>query len=313
MNRSTLLPAALDAAERGWHVFPLRPNDKRPAFPDHTAERCTGRDPRCHNAGSHVGWQARSTTDPVRIRRAWTTAPYNVGIATGPSGLIVVDLDTPKPGQETPPAQWAGDGVHDGADVFARVCQSAGQPVPVHTHTATTGRGGTHLYYRHPTTGQRLGNTAGTLGWLIDTRAWGGYVVAAGSVVAGKPYTRTRDGEPAQLPGWLGERLQPAPLPPQQPVQIALGTGRRAAYLNVAIARQVDAVALAPGGHRNRALFQSACALGQLVAGGELTHTDVTDVLTDAARRAGLSSAETARTITSGLRAGANRPRSVAA
>src|SRR5690349_10328187 len=50
-----LMRAALDAADRGWHVFPVRPNNKRPAFPDHPAETCRGRDPRCRAAGAHVG------------------------------------------------------------------------------------------------------------------------------------------------------------------------------------------------------------------------------------------------------------------
>ncbi|MGW1451161.1 bifunctional DNA primase/polymerase, partial [Micromonospora sp. NPDC002411] len=67
---SDLLTAALAHAARGWHVFPLRPDDKRPAFPDHTADQCAGRDPRCRTG--HVGWEARATTDPARIRRAWS-------------------------------------------------------------------------------------------------------------------------------------------------------------------------------------------------------------------------------------------------
>jgi len=85
--RAALAAAALDAAARGWHVFPLRPGDKRPAYPDHTADRCTGTDPRCR--AGHQGWEPRATTDPARITRAWTAAAYNIGIATGPSGLIV--------------------------------------------------------------------------------------------------------------------------------------------------------------------------------------------------------------------------------
>jgi hypothetical protein len=53
----------------------------------------------------------------------------------------------------------------------------------------------------------------------------------------------------------------------------------------------------------------AAQTLGQLVAGGALTEHTVTDVLTDTARGIGLSEREIARTIRSGLAAGARRPR----
>ncbi|MEU9856364.1 bifunctional DNA primase/polymerase, partial [Streptomyces sp. NPDC047974] len=85
------LQAALDAAARGWAVFPLRPGTKRPAL--HGETRCP-RAGAC--AGGHVKWEDRATTDPERITRAWTQAPFNIGLATGPSGLVVIDLDMPK-------------------------------------------------------------------------------------------------------------------------------------------------------------------------------------------------------------------------
>jgi len=66
-DNEDLRDVALAAAARGWHVFPLRPNDKRPAFPDHPVDACTGRDPRCRNG--HTGWESRATVDPNRIRR----------------------------------------------------------------------------------------------------------------------------------------------------------------------------------------------------------------------------------------------------
>ncbi|MDI1465047.1 DNA primase, partial [Catellatospora sp. KI3] len=56
-----------------------------------------------------------------------------------------------------------------------------------------------------------------------------------------------------------------------------------------------------------------AVALGQLVAGGALREQDVEGLLTQAAFSIGLRPMETARTIASGLRAGARRPRTVAA
>ena len=144
----TLLDAALTCAARGWHVFPVRPRAKKPpAFPGHKADDCTGTDPRCR--AGHTGWEPRATTDPGRIGRAWAATPYNIGLACGPSGLIVVDLDTPKPGQ-VPPPEWAEPGITDGADVLAALCERHGQPLPFETFMVRTGRGGLHLYFTAP-------------------------------------------------------------------------------------------------------------------------------------------------------------------
>jgi len=291
---SELLKAALAAAERGWHVFPIVPNDKIPAV---------------------KGWEQRATLDPDRIRRCWATGDYNIGVACGPSCLLVIDLDQPKPGQ-TPPEQWQIPGVNDGYDAFAVVCERARQPLPIDTYTVTTGRNGTHLYYQHPD-GHELRNTSGAkgggLGWLIDTRAHGGYVLAAGSIVAGRPYTVTwgQHLNPMSPPGWLTEALTPAPLPPQQPVTIALGSDRAGRYLQAAIDGQLRHLQQAAQGGRNHALYTCAVALGQLVAGGAVGQQEIEDLLTQAAHSIGLQPAETARTITSGLQAGARRPRTV--
>lgn len=313
-DTATLREVALAAAARGWHVFPLRPNDKRPAFPDHQADACTGRDPRCRSG--HTGWEARATTDPDRIRRGWSKTPYGVGIACGPSGLVVVDLDMRKPDQ-VPPPNCPHPTATSGIDVFAELCKSAEQPVPDDTYAVTTGRGGLHLYFRHPATGPTLRNTAGErgsgLGWLVDTRGHGGYVVAAGSTVAGRPYTVARDLPVADLPGWLAERLAPMPLPPQRPVVVDLPTGRTGAYLDAAITRQLDRLRRAAEGERNHMLYVSSVALGQLAAGGALPVDQAAALLEEAALSIGLSRFETLRTVRSGLAAGARRPRQVAA
>jgi hypothetical protein len=317
LDPTRLREAALAAAARGWHVFPLRPDDrpadpdhaKRPAFPDHAADTCPGTDPRCR--AGHTGWEPRATTDPARIARAWQHTPYGVGIACGPSGLLVIDLDVPKPGQAMPTG-WAADGVHDGADVLAVLAERAGQPFPA-THTVATGRGGIHLYFRHPADGPPLRNTqsgnGGGLGWLVDTRAHGGYVVAAGSTAAGRPYTVLHDADPAPLPGWLAERLRPVPLRPAGPMVVDLPPDRRGAYLRAALENTVVRLGEAREGGRNHALFMAAQTLGQLVAGGALTEDAVTSVLTNTARGIGLRDREIARTIRSGLAAGARRPR----
>jgi hypothetical protein len=307
-----LLTAALDTAERGWPVFPLVPGRKVPAL--HSLNDCphTGV---C--ADGHLGWEQRATTDPDRIRRTWTHKPYNIGLATGPAGLLIVDLDVPKPDDGPRPDKWNLLGVADGADVFTVVCQQAGQPVPWETRTVATPSGGTHLYFRTRTHLRNTGGDRGRgLGWKVDTRAWGGYVVAPGSVVDGQPYTLTESCDPVWLPEWLAQRLTPVAPPKASAGPIRPSTGNKSAYLQSAIDKEVDHVVKAKA-DRNYALLHAATALGQLVAGGSLSEQDVRDALIGACgghvANGAFSWHQAELTIRSGLRYGAQRPRSVAA
>ena len=125
---AALLNAARWCADRGWHVFPLRPGDKRPAFPGHKAEDCTGTDLRCR--GGHQGWEPRATTDPGRIGRAWARTPYNIGLACGPSGLLVIDLDHAQARRGAPAAMGAARG-HRWRGRARRAVRAARPALPV--------------------------------------------------------------------------------------------------------------------------------------------------------------------------------------
>jgi hypothetical protein len=310
-----LLAVALDAAARGWPVFPLVPGGKRPAL--HAAERCPGA-PSC--AAGHQGWEQRATCDPDRIRRAWTCGrAFNVGIPTGRAGLVVIDVDTARPG-ERPPEPWAALGVSDGAEVLTALAEQAGQSIPP-TRTIATPSGGEHLYFLAPTGDQApmLRNTAGNrgrgLGWKVDTRAHGGYVVAAGSLTPAGRYQVIDDRDPAPLPIWLVERLRPPALPPPPPGSIRTREGRIGRYLHAAIRAETARVHDAPAGQRNACLYIASVALGQLVAGGALAEHEARAVLFSAAGRhlalGAYSPRQAEQTITSGLTAGARRPRTI--
>ena len=307
---SDMLTAALTAAARGWHVFPLRPGSKVPAL--HRKARC----PRTKACGEgHQGWEQRATTDPARIRSAWSAGRFNVGTATGPSGLVVLDLDTPKPEDDPCPADWDMPGVRDGQDVLAVLAERAGESVPAGTFTVATPSGGLHLYYRAPD-GVELRNTAGTLGWKVDTRAHCGYVVAPGSTVDGRHYRVVLDLPVAPLPAWLATLLRPAPrsLVPDQPVRVA--AGRRSRYVDAAVNLECAQVQQARKGQRNARLFVAAKSLGQLVAGGALCEDQAVNELLAAAWThisvGAYSQSQAMATIRSGLDAGAHQPRQVA-
>lgn len=307
-----LLAAVLDAAGRGWHVFPLRPGRKRPA--GHNLDACP-RTGRC--ADGHRTWEQRATTDPAKIRAAWSHDAYNIGLATGPSGLVVLDLDVLKPGEQIP-AAWADKGAACGEDVLAILAEQAGQPLPGDTLTVRTPSGGLHLYFRAPD-GVQLRNTGGErgsgLGWKVDTRAWGGYMVAPGSVTPAGRYEYLSDGPVTAMPAWVVDRLTPAAPPPAPVVPIRPSTGRRDRYLTAAIRAEAGKVADAKT-DRNATLYAAALALGQLVAGGALGAEEVRAALmTAAGRHIGtrhFTAREAETTISSGLKAGENRPRRIA-
>ncbi|MER5447790.1 bifunctional DNA primase/polymerase [Streptomyces sp. NPDC002764] len=263
--RLGLLAWATQAAQRGWHVLPLRPNDKRPA--GHAAKYCPGTG-RC--AGGHKTPEQRATTDVELLVAAWAQQPYNVGIATGPSGLLVVDLDTLKP--EEP------KGTPDGVTSFQALCERAEQDLPA-TFRMRTARGGEHLYFAQPP-GARLHSTAGRLAKKIDTRGWGGYVVAAGSTTPDGTYEILDDRPPAMLPDWLHEALKP----PQR-ASYAMPNSLKSAngYAAAALRAEVDNVATAADGTRNATLLRAARALGRLVASGDLGRGEVEEALSRAA------------------------------
>lgn len=273
---------ALWLAAHGTPVFPLAVGAKTPATPNGFKD---------------------ATTDPAQIETWWARRPLNVGIATGPAGLLVIDLDVPKPGKPLP-APWADlPGVRDGADVLAVLAERASRPLPFDTRTVLTPSGGTHLYFatEHP-----LASTTGTasrgLGPLIDTRGAGGYVVAPPSRTAAGGYLTVHPGPIAPLPDWLADALTPPPTlhaPPPRP-QPHLER-RRDPYAFAAFEREVDAVLAARPGARNDTLNRAAYALGRFVDAGRLDRFHVHEALMIAGQHVGLSEAEARRTIASGL------------
>ncbi|GAB4084087.1 hypothetical protein GCM10028784_07170 [Myceligenerans cantabricum] len=319
-HHATLLAAALEYAASGWHVFPLTPGTKRPAAPRHQAAECDRTDPWCRS--EHTGWEQRATNDLDRITRAWSTRPFGIGIATGPSRLLVVDTDIAKPGAVVP-EHWSSRDVTTGEAVLADLAEQAGEVLPA-TWTVTTPSGGVHRYYRRPEAGPgtELGNSAGRLGWLIDTRARGGYVVAPPSLAGGRAYEVTDTAEVAELPAWITDRLAPSSPTPPTPGTVRHITPRLGSnvprYVAAAVNGEVRRVRELGEGGRNHGLFCSAVALGQLVAGGALPAPEAYDALLSAASvhfgigAPPFTEAEAAQTIRSGFRRGANNPRTAA-
>ena len=197
----------------------------------------------------------------------------------------------------------------DGADVLAALADHAGAPLPIQTYTVRTASGGQHLYFTAPEW-PPLRNTAGRVGWLIDTRAAGGYIVGAGSTINGRRYTLTLDIPIAPLPPWITGLLRTTERPPTSAFGPMLaGVECRSRYAATALRGELERVLAANPGARNHALNSAAFAMGQLTATGLLPADLAGEALTQAARAIGLPSREAAATIRSGLTAGARRPR----
>lgn len=282
---------ALHLAARGWHVFPITPGAKKPPVIDR--------------------WETRASTDSDQIHRWWHHTPYSIGIATGPSGLVVVDLGTTKHGQR-PPDRWATTlGIGSGVGVLRALARRQGTTVTP-TYAVTTPSGGWHLYYTAPP-GAVLRNTHDVIGFKIDTRAHGGYVIAPGSPVPPSGYELIDDRDPAELPTWLHQALTPAP-----PAALSAPADRVAtnpdSYVSAALRGESHRVRTALPGQHNAVLCRAAYALGQLIGAGLLDQGTARAELTTAADAligadCDCTPAEVARVITAGLAAGARNPR----
>ncbi len=234
----------------------------------------------------------------------WRLHPYNIGIACGPSGLAVLDLDVPLHGKVTPDGTCAHA---TGLDTFLRLCSEHGQPVPA-TFSVRTPSRGYHLYFTDPDASVR--NSARRLGPLIDVRGAGGYVVGPGSRIGGKPYSVLIPAPPVPLPSWIAALLRqsdPAQVPDTPGLAARVRDG--SAWALAALRDKARRVATAPEGRRNHTLNRAAFRLGQLAGSGLLPAHEVSAALAAAAAQAGLPPAEASRTIRSGMTAGDRSPR----
>lgn len=164
---SSKLDAALALAADGFWLFPLKPEQKKPA---------------------HKGWQAEATRDPEQLR-AWF-GDFNIGIFTGrfedAGALLVVDVDQ-KEGK---------DGT---AEIFRLELDGFDLPTTRVHHTPTGGR---HLFYR---VDEALKQGANVLGRGLDIRSRGGFVVGPGSSTKDGEY-RSAGGDVVDTPRWLADR-----------------------------------------------------------------------------------------------------------
>lgn len=216
----SLKQAALEYARRGWPVFPC-----------HTARNgvCSCGVAEAEHApgfGKHPrtphGWQD-ATTDPATIEAWWQRWPdANIGVATGPAGLVVVDVDV----------KDGAPGLDSWADLRRDLALDA------ETATCETPTGGLHVYYR--ANGTPIGCSTSKLGPALDVRANGGYVLAPPSVhPSGGVYGWAYGYDPLEcalleIPAALAERLaepkhkESRPIPERAP-QETLAELRKAA------------------------------------------------------------------------------------
>jgi hypothetical protein len=178
------LAHALDYAEHGLPVLPIKPGEKRPPM---------------------SGWQNHATTDKPTIEN-WFTGLYSdhgVGIATGGT-IFALDIDV------------SGDKAGD--ETLADLELQYG-PLP-DTATVLTGSGGQHRYFLMPA-GVTIRNNASTaLGPGLDIRGEGGQCVAPPTIHPnGRPYEWDGGeiGIIAPAPKWLIELLTARAEPPLAP------------------------------------------------------------------------------------------------
>lgn len=331
--------AAADAAlwlavHRGWHVLPLNYRSKRPlgGCGDCRTERCDHTPHTCpclargDGALCHGVWAA--TTDPEVIGRwaqRWHSSVWAVHL--GASGLLAVDLDTrpgPPPRHPLNGLAWPADEPPpvDGLDAYATLAALSGGTVGTDTFTTDTPSGGLHLVYEtepgrwkgsHGKARDGDDTVRTGLGWQIDIKCYGGYVVLPGSTSQAGLYRRSSTTTtPRPLDPWLADALTrtghdrtapPAPAATVAPMPVvADGENAPARYAAGALRSAcAELAAMEPDSGRNGKLFRSTTRLAGMAAAGWIDRDQVETALANAARHAGLPAGEIRYALASGF------------
>lgn len=272
---SQLADAALSYGGRGFAVFPIEPQGKRP-----------------------IGQLARNgfkdaTADLARIRQWWCAEPMaNIGLETGRT-FDVLDVDGPR-----------------GLEALDQAC---GDRESVDGPTCRTGGGGFHVYLAPTGLGNKVGvlpkvDWRGRGGYVVAPPS----LHATGNQYEWLEHWSLEEQCVAPVPPWLRRLLEPESLilavsarPP--------GRNRREPYVyaTAVLEREIGRVALAAHGERNDMLNRAAHAVGRVLVAGKLDFATAVGALETAGLRAGLESGEVRATVRSGLEAGLRPPRSI--
>ena len=262
---SPLGRAALVLIDAGFYVFPVTPREKKPPLTEHG----------CLDASV-------STPQVEAWWRRWPEA--NIGIACGPSRLLIVDLD--------------GNAALSVWSAFEETF--GGTP----TLTSETGDWGWHLLFSDEAGEGR--NTAGLLGPGIDTRGPGGYIIAPPSIHPnGRRYRWM--GERRQIaaaPDWMLKLLHPAPARVETE---RFPQGHSSILGHARLEAATQKLGEQQPGNRHTCLYWASCLAGELIAAGSVSEDHARWLLTRAVAKNGLAGedpADVLRTIADGFARG---------
>jgi hypothetical protein len=282
-NWQNALDNALQAADRGFGVFPLSRN-KVPAIPSphEKGHRCGG----LRECGSFGHGVLDASTDPDVIRagfdQARHAAGYGIACGAGPLPLVGLDLDR-KHGL-------------DGVAELNRLARQHAFTIP-RTVAICTPSGGFHLWFTGPA-GTTIPNSVSRIAPGIDIRGTRGYLVGPGSAGKGGTYTvHPSVTEPTVHP--IPEQLLTLLMPPTVPKFRQLLTRRVPSPRGNVLDGLVRFVAQSAEGTRNDRLFWAAARAWEHVRDGHLAAGEVGGALVPAAVGVGLGERDAERTVDS--------------
>lgn len=160
--------AIKEYTKRGWKIFPVEPNGKKPAK---------------RKNGARLKFTDASTDEAALIAYFEAHPDANLGLNLVDSGLVCIDVDDYKPdckfqefmiGKDMPP-----------------------------TLTQKSASGGTHYIFED----DKVDQFPGEMCQQVDIKHKG-YILIAPSRIDGKPYVWQTDDAPAPLPDWVPKKSQ---------------------------------------------------------------------------------------------------------